>query len=141
MLNAFPLLAFNAVAFVQENRRGDHADFVKEAQRLAAHFRVLGIVYAVYIISYFTGVVSGAEAGPETAGAVIAGTLVAPHAVCAGVAAIFNALAWALSSRPFALTSGILYAVSMVLFPMYFMFVIIQTVLSFVGFARLPKTA
>lgn len=53
----------------------------------------------------------------------------------------FNALAWALSSRPFALTSGILYAVSMVLFPMYFMFVIIQTVLSFVGFARLPKTA
>ena len=89
---------------------------------------ILGIVYAVYIISYFTGVVSGAEAGPETAGAVIAGTLVAPHAVCAGVAAIFNALAWALSSRPFALTSGVLYAVSMVLFPMYFMFVIIQTV-------------
>ena len=41
----------------------------------------------------------------------------------------------------FALTSGILYAVSMVLFPMYFMFVLIQTVLSFVGFARLPKTA
>lgn len=102
---------------------------------------ILGIVYAVCIISYFTGVVSGAEAGPETAGAVIAGTLVAPHAVCAGVAAIFNALAWALSSRPFALTSGILYAVSMVLFPIYFMFVIIQTVLSFVGFARLPKTA
>ena len=92
-------------------------------------------------LQYVRAILEGGQNKVEEAGAVIAGTLVAPHAVCAGVAAIFNALAWALSSRPFALTSGILYAVSMVLFPMYFMFVIIQTVLSFVGFARLPKTA
>ena len=112
---------------------------VKKHSVLLLISAILGVVYAVYIISYFTGVVSGAQAGPETAGAVIAGTLVAPHAVCAGVAAVFNVLAWALGSRPFALTCGILYAASMVLFPLYFMFVIVQTVLSFIGFARLPK--
>lgn len=39
----------------------------------------------------------------------------------------------------FALVGAILYAVAMVLFPMYFFFVVTQTVLSFVGFSQLRK--
>ena len=46
---------------------------------------------------------------------------------------------WAMCKRGFALTGAILYAVSMVLFPMYFFFVIVQMILSFVGFAKLKK--
>ena len=45
----------------------------------------------------------------------------------------------AMCKRGFALTGAILYAVSMVLFPMYFFFVIVQMILSFVGFAKLKK--
>ena len=62
-----------------------------------------------------------------------------PHMICAVLAAIFNVLGWTMSSRGFALTGAILYAVAAVLFPLYAMFVLIQMILSFVGFAKLKK--
>lgn len=100
---------------------------------------ILGLLYTVYLIAYFAGAVGDAQTGSETLGAAIAGTLVTPHAVCVGLATVFSFVAWAVSSRALALTSGILFAVSIVLFPPYFMFVVLQTVFAFVGFARLPK--
>ena len=39
----------------------------------------------------------------------------------------------------FALVGAILYAVTLVLFIPYFMFVIVEMILSFVGFAQLKK--
>ena len=48
-------------------------------------------------------------------------------------------LGWAMNKRGFALTGAILYTVALVLFPVYFMFVIVQMVLSYVGFATLKK--
>ncbi len=51
----------------------------------------------------------------------------------------YAGLGWALSSRGFALTGAILYAVAAVLFPLYAMFVLIQMILSFIGFAILKK--
>ena len=65
--------------------------------------------------------------------------MVMPHMVCVGVAAIFNILGWALNNRAFALVGGILYAVSMVFMFIYAFFVIVQMILSFVGFANLKK--
>ena len=44
-----------------------------------------------------------------------------------------------MKKRGFALVGAILYAVAMVLFIPYFMFVIVQMILSFVGFANLKK--
>ena len=44
-----------------------------------------------------------------------------------------------MSRRGFALTGAILYTVAIVLFPLYFMFVIIQVILSFVGFAKMQS--
>lgn len=44
-----------------------------------------------------------------------------------------------MNKRGFALTGAILYTVALVLFPVYFMFVIVQMVLSYVGFAKLKK--
>ena len=43
--------------------------------------------------------------------------------------------------RAFALTAGILYAVAMVLFPVYFFFVLIQMILCFVAFAKMSKAS
>ena len=42
-----------------------------------------------------------------------------------------------MNKRGFALTGAILYTVALVLMPLYFMFVIIQMILSYVGFAKL----
>lgn len=100
---------------------------------------ILGILYAIYSIFYWGGASSGSTSAAYAIGAGIATALVMPHLICAVLAAIFNTLGWAMNNRAFALTGAILYAAAMALFPMYFMFVIIQMILSFVGFAQLKK--
>ena len=100
---------------------------------------IIGVLYILYSISYWTGANGGAADSAEAVGVGIATALVFPHLICTGIAVVFNILGWAMSHRGFALTGGILYAVAMLLFPMYFMFVVAETVLSFVGFARLKK--
>lgn len=72
-------------------------------------------------------------------GASIGFAIVAPHLIVTFLAAVFTMLAWAMNKRGFALTGGILFAVAMALFPLYFMFVIVQLILAFVGFARLKQ--
>lgn len=99
---------------------------------------ILGLIYSIYIIAYFTGAIGGSS-GVEQAGAAIATALVMPHMVCTVLATIFNGLGCFLNKSGFALTGAILYAVAMVLFPLYFFFVIIQMILSFVGFTQLKK--
>lgn len=99
---------------------------------------IIGVAYIIYSISYWGGASSGSS-GAEAIGAGIATVLVMPHLICTGLAVLFNILGWAMSSRGFALTGGILYAVAMVVFPFYFMFVLIEVVLSFIGFVRLKK--
>ena len=59
--------------------------------------------------------------------------------ICTVLATIFNGLGLFMKKRGFALVGSILYAVAMVLFIPYFMFVIVQMILSFVGFAKLKK--
>lgn len=100
---------------------------------------VLGVLYILYSISYWTGANTGSTDAATALGAGIATALVFPHLIRAGVAVIFNILGWSMSHRGFALTGAILYAVSMILFPLYFMFTLFQMILSFVGFARLKK--
>lgn len=100
---------------------------------------ILGVLYAIYIVVYFVGVSAGASGSAEAIGAGIATVLVMPHMICAVLAAIFNVLGWSLNSRGFALTGAILYTVAAVLFPIYAMFVLIQMILSYIGFAKLKK--
>jgi len=100
---------------------------------------ILGVLYAIYIIMYFAGASANAGGSAEAIGAGIATVLVMPHMICAVLAAIFNVLGWSLNSRGFALTGAILYTVAAVSFPIYAMFVLIQMILSYIGFARLKK--
>lgn len=99
---------------------------------------VLGVLYAIYIVAYFNGAIGGSE-GAEQAGAAIATALATPHMICTVLAVIFNGLGLFMNKRGFALTGGILYAVAIVMFIPYFMFVIVQMILSFVGFAKMKK--
>lgn len=100
---------------------------------------IIGIAYAIYSVSYWGGANTGATDSMEAVGAGIATVLVMPHLVCTGLAIIFNVLAWFMSHRGFALTAAILYTVALVLFPVYFMFVILEAIFCYVGFARLKK--
>lgn len=100
---------------------------------------ILGVLYAFYIVTYFAGATFNANGAAAAIGAGIAAFLVMPHMICAVLAAIFNVLGWSMSSRGFTLTGAILYAVAAFLFPLYAIFVLIQMILSFVGFARLKK--
>lgn len=100
---------------------------------------VLGAAYTIYLISYFTGAIGGSS-GAEQAGASIATAIVAPHMICVLIATIFNGLGLFKNKRGFGLVGAILYAVSMVLFFPYFFFVIIQMILSFVGYAKMKNT-
>lgn len=99
---------------------------------------LLGLIYSLYLILYFSGVF-GAGSSSEQAGAAIATVIVMPHMIVTILATIFNGLGCFLEKRGFALTGAILYAVAMALMPMYFMFVILQMILSFIGFTKLKK--
>lgn len=100
---------------------------------------IIGVAYLIYSVFYWSGAAgSGADAA-EQAGSGLAAVLVMPHLICTALAVLFNALGVFMKKRGFALTGAILYTVALVLFPMYFMFVIIEIVLSFIGYAKMPK--
>lgn len=100
---------------------------------------ILSAAYIVYLFSYIAGTGSSATSDAEVVGIGLAVTLMMPHIICTALGLIFNILGWAMNKRGFALTGAILYTVALVLFPVYFMFVIVQMVLSYVGFAKLKK--
>lgn len=95
---------------------------------------ILGICYIIFLAYIFGSAVLDPN-NDFTAG--LATMVVFPHFICAGLATLFTALSWSMNKKGFALTGAILFVVSMILFPMYFMFVIIQTILSFVGYAKI----
>lgn len=99
---------------------------------------VIGVAYLLYSASYWSGAV-GSSSGTQAAGAALASVIVMPHLVCTLVAVIFNGLGLFMNKSTFALVAGILYAVAMVLFLVYFMFVIVEMVLSFVAYGQMRK--
>lgn len=100
---------------------------------------IIGAAYMLYSIVYWSGTFNSGADTAEQVGSSIATVLVMPHLIVTFLAVVFNALGLFMRKRGFALTAGILYAVAMLLFPVYFMFVIIETVLCFVGFAKMKK--
>lgn len=100
---------------------------------------ILSAAYVLYLFTYFIGGVSAAQDSAEQLGAAIATTLVMPHFIVTLVGVIFNVLGYLMKNRGFILVGAILYAVAMFLFIPYFMFLVIQTILLFVAYARMKK--
>lgn len=102
---------------------------------------VLGTAYLAYIISYFLGQnVDAAGSTAEAVGAGLATMLVLPHIVCVCCAVLMNWLGVLLRrTSGFLLAGGILYLVGGAIFFMYFVFVVLQAILCFVGYARRKK--
>lgn len=99
---------------------------------------ILGIIYSIYLLSYFGSVLTNGQ-GAEAVGGAIATAMVTPHMICVVLAAIFNLVGALMNKAGFALTAGILYSVAGVLFLPYIFFVIPMIVLSFVGFSSVKK--
>lgn len=101
---------------------------------------IIGTLYLIYLISYFTNAVSSTD-GAEAIGAGIATALVMPHMVCVIIAVIFNWLGWAFKARWGALVAGIMYAVSMVCMFLYAIFVLLEMIFCFVAFAKMKNAS
>lgn len=100
---------------------------------------ILGVAYMLYSLTYWSGAASSTVDAAEQIGAGIATVVVMPHLICTALAVIFNGLGLFMRKRGFALTGAILYTVALVLFPVYFMFVIVEMILSYIGFAKMKK--
>ena len=111
----------------------------KKLSKLLLVSLIIGVAYLVYSIVYWTGTAGSGLDDAEQIGTGIATALVMPHLICTALAVLFNALGLFMKKRGFALTGAILYTVALVLFPMYFMFVIIEMILSYIGFAKMKK--
>lgn len=100
---------------------------------------IIGVIYLIYSAVYWSGAAGSGTDTAEQIGAGLATVLVMPHLIMTVLAVIFNALGLFLRKRGFVLTGAILYTVAIVLFPAYFMFVIVEMILSYIGFAKTPK--
>lgn len=110
----------------------------KSSKTLLISF-IIGVLYLIYSAFYWSGAASTPADTAKQIGAGIATIIVMPHLVCTVLAVIFNGLGLFMRKRGFALTGAILYTVALVLFPVYFMFVIVEMILSYVGFAKMKK--
>lgn len=99
---------------------------------------VLGVLYAIYLASHFGGSVSSTD-GAEQVGAAVATALILPHLMVLVLAVIFNWVAFFMNKGWAAITSGVLYSVSGVLFLLYIVFEIPMIILSFVGVSKVKK--
>lgn len=98
---------------------------------------LLGLAYAIYLFVYFGGALFSSSDSFELLGTSIARYIVAPHMACVIIAVIFNILGFVSNHRGFALTGAIAYTVAIPVLLLYTPFVILQAILSFVGFANL----
>ena len=112
----------------------------KKLSKLLLVSFIIGAAYLIYSAVYWSQAAGGGANAAEQIGAGLAAALVMPHLICTVIAVIFNGLGLFLRKRGFALTGAILYSVALLLFPAYFMFVIIEMILSYIGFAKMPKS-
>ncbi len=100
---------------------------------------IIGTAYAIYLVSYFLSINDASISSSEQLGATLATALVMPHMAIVWIAVIFNWLGFFLNARWGALVAGVLYAVAILFFFLYFMFVIVEMILCFVAFGKMKK--
>ncbi len=100
---------------------------------------ILGTIYAIFIITYFVGALSGSAETAEQVGTSIAAMLVMPHMFVTLIAALMGWLAYFWNKAGFALASAILYCVAAFLFLLYAVFLIPMIILGFVAYGKVKK--
>lgn len=100
---------------------------------------ILGTLYVLYLTIHFFGGIFTSNDAAETVGFTIATALIMPHLIFVLLSVCFNWLAFFMVSKPFAITSGVLYVVAGLVFMLYIFFVLPMIILSFIGVAKNTK--
>lgn len=98
---------------------------------------IVGALYLIYSFFYWTSAGSTSADTFEQLGAGIATAIVMPHLIATAIAVLLNAIGCFMKRKGLILAGAILYCVALLLMPAYFMFVVIEIVLSFVAYARM----
>lgn len=110
---------------------------MKKSIALLLSFLMTGLYLAIIVGSFLEAASSNAEVAIFAS--VLAGMLLWPHLLLVFLGFVFNVIAFFNYNKGLALTSGILYAVAgFIFFPLIF-FVIIQSILCFVGYAFMGR--
>lgn len=128
-----------------EDYKRDYDAFLKEQRKknekrsicLLFSF-ILGAGYLVYLLYHFfvNGTIEAlADSGWALLGTVIGQAMILPHTIAVLFAVILNGLGWGMKRKGMALAGAILYTAAIVAFPLYFPYVIVEMLLSYVGFA------
>lgn len=99
---------------------------------------ILGMLYIIYSFFYWAGAGAGMSTA-EQIGVGIATIAVLPHLISTAVAVLLNALGCFMKRSGLVLAGAILYCVALLMMPIYFMFVVIEIILSFVAYARMSR--
>ncbi len=103
---------------------------------------LLGLLYLVFLLftKYVDSPISAKvnESLAAMLGNFVGQLAVWPHMIATLLAVIFTGFAFARKSRPMALTGAILYTIALAVYPSYFLFVIVEALLGFIGFIRTP---
>ena len=100
---------------------------------------IIGILYLIYSFFYWTDLSASSSDVFEAVGNGLAFAVVLPHLIATAVAVLLNALGCFMKHSGIVLAGAILYCVALLLMPIYFMFVVIEIVLSFVAYARMSR--
>ncbi|MGL5647214.1 MAG: hypothetical protein ACRDDY_05135 [Clostridium sp.] len=99
---------------------------------------ILGVLYSIYLITYFGGAMSSTD-GAEMVGGAIASALVMPHMILVILGSIFMLIGAFINKAGFVLTGAILFCVSAAAFLMYAPFVVPMIILGFIGYSKVRK--
>ncbi len=105
----------------------------KNRSKIVFAAAVLGTLYTIYLVSYFT------SASSEDLGGAIATAIVMPHMAMNLLAVIFNWVAFAGTKKWAIIVALVLYCVAIVLFPLYALFDIPMVILSAIGISKTSK--
>lgn len=97
----------------------------------------LTVFYFVMVIASLNKIGSGTNDAGSAFALGLLSILIFPHMILVFIGGLFNILGWALNKKGFALTGAILYTVAMVFMIPLFYYLIIQTVLSYIGYATM----
>lgn len=106
---------------------------------------IIGVISLAYTWSYIYNSVDGlfmeSSYSARSLGTSIAVMLVLPHQVLATLGLLFSIIGYAANRRWGALVAGILYSVALVAMPAWFYFVVLQLILCYVAYAKMPRMA
>lgn len=102
---------------------------------------IIGTICIIYLFTYMGNAVNESQTKDTSTqiGTALVATLATPCMIVSAISTIFAWVGFGTKKRGFALASGILYAVAIVFMIPWFMFHIVQMILSFIAYGTMEK--